>query len=158
MIYKYLESLVNSYKNNGYENYLIFFKDLEDNIDINKSNITCYFAKSPILQNSDYSFTVEDECVVVTLNLNTILIDSIRRQDTSLLLEEFEEVIVPNSSYIYTNAQVQTTAGLAVNIYPSFVDNTIQTNINLNFTNFMLVLIFVTFFIMLLFRKLIFGG
>lgn len=162
-MYDYLKGLVNSYKNMGYENYLIFYNDISNtesfSTEIEKSDITCYFAKSPILQNSDYAFTVEDECVVVTLKFNTIISEVIKRQDTNLLLEEFEEVIVPNNSYVFTNAEVQTTAGFAVNVYPSFCFNeNIQTNTNLTFTNFMLVLIFATFFVTLLFRKLIFGG
>lgn len=158
MIYNYLESLAYSYKKNGYDYYLIYYNDVRDgNFNINLSNISCYFAKSPILQNSDYSFTVEEDCVLVSINFNDIVVENIKRQDVSLILNDSEVVIVPSNSYIFTNAILNTSSILSTNIYPSFLENS-KIDVHLNFINFMLVLIFITFFLMLLFRKLIFGG
>lgn len=164
-MYDYLQGLVNSYKNLGYNYYLIYWQDIEEKKTDNdvlvsnnviKSDITCYFAKSPILQNSDYSFTLPDDALLTVLDYNIITLDVISRQTTKLF--EDYEIELSNNSYIFTNSTLDTTSIIVSNVYPSFNENeNLQINTNIGFTNFILVLIFITAIFFLLFRRFL-GG
>lgn len=151
--YEYIKGLISSYSQKGYKNYLIYYSDSSDDFG---NKIMCYFAKSPILQNNDFTFVVTD-AKFVKINFTEFITPSMYRQETTEILEEEETIVLESNYYIYTNAKkVESLLSLAV--YPSFnVENTNVIN-NLNFINFILVLYFVTFFVVLIFRKFIFGG
>ena len=161
-MYNYLQGLVNSYKSLGYNYYLIYWQDIEEqeiendiviSNNITKSDITCYFAKSPILQNSDYSFTLPDDALMVLLDYNVIALDVIRQ--STELFEDYE-IELPYNSYVFTNATLDTSSLIVSNVYPRFSEN-LQINSHLGFTNFILVLIFITSIFFLLFRRFL-GG